>query len=195
MKTVVEAGHAGLFEVRTGEHLAIEDLAGKQVADFIAFCAADMTEVLSTSHTRAVAGRLHLRKGDRLVSNRRNPMFTIVADDVGVHDMLFPACDPQRYFLDYGVRGHRNCRENFLELLRPYGLNFGSIPDPVNFFENVPVGADGTFGIAEPLSRPGDRVVLRAEMPCLALVSACPMDLNPCNGWRPTAVGISVGDL
>ncbi len=190
---VIRAGQAGLFEVRKGEHLTIRDLEGKQVADFIAFNASDLREYLSVTHTRSMLQRLKLRVGDRLTTNFRNPIFTVVADDVGVHDLLFAACDPRRYSLDYGREGHPNCRENFAELLRPYGVEYWRIPDPLNIFQNSPLRPDGSFGSAEPLSKPGDRFVLRAEMDALALVSACPMDLNPCNGWKPTDLEVTVG--
>ncbi len=190
--TTIRAGTAALFHVRRGRHIEIKTVTGKQVADFIAFKESDMTEYHSPTHTRSKIGRLRLKAGDSLLSNMRNTMFTLVRDDVGVHDLLFAACDPRRYSDDYAVTGHKNCRENFAELLRPYGIDYWRVPDTVNFFENCPVQPDGTFSIVEPAARPGDGVLLRAEMDTIILVSACPMDLNPCNGWRPSDLEVGV---
>ena len=46
----------------------------------------------------------------KLYSNRRQPMFEIVEDTVGRHDMLYACCDPVRYEM-LGAPGHANCRE------------------------------------------------------------------------------------
>jgi hypothetical protein len=46
----------------------------------------------------------------------------------------------------------------------------------------VPLGADGTLMIVPPRAKPGDRVVLQAEMDMIGVMSACPFDLLPLNG-------------
>jgi uncharacterized protein YcgI (DUF1989 family) len=57
---------------------------------------------------------------------------------------------------------------------------------------NVPVETDGTMGIVDGLSRPGDHVLLRAEMDVLAVISNCPQVHNPCNGFAPTPIRVIV---
>jgi aminomethyltransferase len=44
----------------------------------------------------------------------------------------------------------------------------------------------------EPLSRPGDYVLMRAETDLLLATSACPDDLTPTNGWNPTDILVRV---
>jgi uncharacterized protein len=56
------------------------------------------------------------------------------------------------------------------------------VPTALNLFMNVPVAADGTFKILPPVSRPGDQVTFRAEMDCVLVLSACPVDMLPLNG-------------
>ena len=56
-----------------------------------------------------------------LYSNRRQPMFEIVEDTVGRHDMLYACCDPVRYEM-LGAPGHANCREALTEALAGYGV-------------------------------------------------------------------------
>ena len=57
---------------------------------------------------------------------------------------------------------------------------------------NVPVGTDGAMAIADGLSKPGDHVDLRAEMDVLAVISNCPQTRNPCNGFHPTPIRVTV---
>lgn len=49
---VIPAGHARMWRMRKGEQVTILQTEGQQVGDFVAFNAADLTEFLSTSHTR-----------------------------------------------------------------------------------------------------------------------------------------------
>ena len=57
---------------------------------------------------------------------------------------------------------------------------------------NVPVLADGSMGIVDGRSKPGDAVDLRAETRVLAVVSNCPQLHNPCNGFNPTPIRVVV---
>jgi uncharacterized protein YcgI (DUF1989 family) len=60
---------------------------------------------------------------------------------------------------------------------------------------NVPVEKDGTLGIVDGLSAPGLKLTLRAERDVLVLVSNCPQINNPCNGFEPTDVEMTIGVL
>ena len=62
----------------------------------------------------------------------------------------------------------------------------------INWFMNVPVGADGTLGIVDGISAPGLHVDVGAERDVIALVSNCPQINNPCNGFDPTPVRMVV---
>lgn len=117
----VAAGTARAATLRSGQRLWTRNVEGGQVADLLAFNAADLDEAFSTTHTRVAIGRLlPTTLGDPLRSNRR-PL-TITPDDTGRHDLLIPACDPWRYEYDFGVPGHRSCSDNFVEALAPWGI-------------------------------------------------------------------------
>ena len=62
------------------------------------------------------------------------------------------------------------------------------IPAPFNLWMNIPVAQDGTIQWLPPVSKPGDRMVFRAEMDMIAVMSACPQDITPINGsdCKPT---------
>ena len=127
-RITVPAGTARAVTLRAGDRLRIVNVAGKQVADFVAFDAGDVNHALSTLHTLVSLGRLFPTKGDRLRTNRRAPMLEITRDDTGRHDMLIAACDPWRYEYDFGVTGHRSCSDNFVEALRPWKLSVIGCP-------------------------------------------------------------------
>jgi uncharacterized protein YcgI (DUF1989 family) len=148
----------------------------------------DLAERLSPPHTIASLGRLWPRVGDRLLSNRRTPLLELAEDTVGRHDLTIAACDPWRYEYDYGAPGHRNCSDNFLEVLGPQALARHDLPPPVNLFQHMRYHADGQVEFCASLARAGDHVTLRALVPLLVAVSACPMDLNPISGGRPSDV-------
>jgi uncharacterized protein YcgI (DUF1989 family) len=191
---LIPGGHGAAFAAQAGQLVEIIDLEGEQVADFVAFAERNRTEWLSTTHTRSALLRLTAVVGDRLESNWRHPMFEIIRDDVGRNDIITSMCDDRRYRLDYGVEGHRSCRTNFAEALEPWGIAEWQIPDPFNFFQNAPILPDRTFGNDIPTGKPGDKLVLRTLMDSIVSVSACPQDLNPCNGFHPSPLLVRILD-
>jgi uncharacterized protein YcgI (DUF1989 family) len=188
-EVLIPAGEGRAFHVPNGALLEIIDVEGQQVADFISIIENDPKEWLSATHTRSTTLRLNLNIGDRLQTNWRRDMYEVVSDDVAMHDLITSMCDARRYRIDYGVENHRSCRSNFLEALAPWRYQEWQIPDVINVFQNAPIHADRTFGNEIPLSKPGDKIVLRALLDgIVAAISACPQDLNPCNGFNPSPI-------
>jgi hypothetical protein len=117
---------------------------------------------------------------------------TVVEDTLGRHDTIYGCCSEANNFLRYGVRGTRNCYENFLSELGRHGLGRGSIVANVNFFMQVPILASGAAGVASDVSPAGSYVDLRAETATLVVLSNCPQVQNPCNGFNPTPIRVIV---
>lgn len=187
----VPAGQGRAVRVRAGDTVQVIDVDGAQVGDVFAFSAADTAEYLSASHTRTATGRLFPRIGEQFVTNRRRPILTLAADSSpGVHDMLIAACDAERYRI-LGADDHASCAANLGLALADLGLTTAVIPQPVNVFMNIPVHADGELRWLPAVSDPGDVITFLAEMDCVVVVSACPMDLNAINGERPTPLAIA----
>lgn len=163
--------------------IEVINIHGSQVLDTWAFSAADPAEHMSMEHTRSVNSRWSVGRGTSFVSCRRWPMLTLVEDtSPGVHDTLLPACSPEIY-RELGCIGwHASCEENLHTSLRESGLAVPFTPAPLNLFMNVPISSDGTLDRMPPTSRPGDCVVLRAEMELWLVFSACPQDVTPING-------------
>ena len=79
-------------DVRKGELVSVIDVDGGQVVDFFAEIKDDPEEFVSPGVTIACNASLRLNVGDRIYSNMYAPMFTVIYDDVGVHDLLHPCC-------------------------------------------------------------------------------------------------------
>jgi uncharacterized protein YcgI (DUF1989 family) len=164
-----------------GQVLRVIDLEGQQVGDLIAFNRDNLAEKFWISNTVRLNGTVFATTGHVLYSELSQPMFTIVADTCGRHDLLAGSCNAQIDKVRYGVDGHYGCVENFVAVLEPYGIARKDIPMSFNLFMNCPVDASGAWSIANPVSKAGDFIDLRAEMACVFALSNCPQDLNPCN--------------
>jgi uncharacterized protein YcgI (DUF1989 family) len=84
--------------------------------------------------------------------------------------------------------------EHFVAAISPWGLTRADVPMSFNVFMNCPVDADGSWSIAEPVSRSGDWIEFRVEADLLVAISNCPQDLNPCNAGECKPLGVSIGD-
>lgn len=188
----VPAGAGRAVRVRRADRVRVVDIDGGQVGDLFAFAAAGAREYLSASHTRTSTGRLFPGIGQQFVTTRRRPILTLVSDtSPGIHDMLIAACDPERYRA-LGVAEHSSCAQNLRTALVAFDIETDVVPQPVNLFMNIPVGLDGELSWLPAVSRPGDALTFEAAMDCVVVVSACPMDLNPINGDRPTPLAIEI---
>ena len=175
-----------------GEVLRIVDLEGKQAVDFLCYNAKNPEERYNAADTMKYAKTIFLTKGHGIYSDMGNRLLTIVDDTCGRHDTIGGCCSAESNEFRYGVKGTPSCRANFLKALAPYGLGKKDIVANLNWFMNVPVEPDGTMGIVDGLSRPGDHVDLKAEMDVLAVISNCPQTRNPCNGFNPTPIRVVV---
>ncbi|MCH8088477.1 MAG: urea carboxylase-associated family protein [Chloroflexi bacterium] len=182
------------FRVSKGELIKVIDVKGGQAADFFAFNVDNIKEYLSAEHTRPSISRLFPLEGEGFYTQERRPIMTLVVDHTpGIHDMLFAACNPSRY-RELGVEGwHASCEENLGKEMEAIGIPGVEIPQPVNLFTSFPLSSDGAIGIAAPETRPGDYVVMRAEMDSYVCVSACPQDQNQTNSGVPTEIRVEVG--
>jgi len=175
-----------------GQVLRIVDLEGKQAVDFLCYNAANPEERYNAADTMKYAKTIFLTKGHGIYSDMGRRLLTIVEDTCGRHDTIGGCCSAESNEVRYGVKNTPSCRASFRRALADFGLGPKDIVTNLNFFMNVPVEADGTMGIVDGLSKPGDYVDLRAEMDVLAVISNCPQTHNPCNGFKPTPIRVVV---
>ena len=183
------AARAGWSRIlKRGEVLRLIDLEGKQAVDFLCYNAGDHEDRYAAADTMKINGNIFIRQGTVLYSVNCNPMFTVVADTCGFHDTIGGCCSSGLNRRRYGKPDDPNCRQNFLDQLRRYGMGPRDMVANLNFFMHVPVAADGSMDMGPSVSKPGDFVDLRAEMDVIAVVSNCPQMNNPVNDYNPTRV-------
>ncbi|GJE27193.1 urea amidolyase associated protein UAAP2 [Methylobacterium organophilum] len=189
-----EAPWSGL--VRRGQTLRITDSEGCQAVDTLFYRADDMGERYSAQDTLRMQGSAYVTTGTRVISNEGRVMLTVTADSCGRHDTSAGACSCESNTVRFGhaTKYLHACRENFALEVAKYGLSKRDIVPNINFFMNVPIEQDGTLAIADGVSKPGDHVELRAEMDVICVISNCPQINNPCNGFNPTPIRVTIRD-
>lgn len=186
---VVPARKGRAARVNKGQAIKIINTHGHQVVDTWSFSAEDLTEFMSMEHLRPTIGTIFPTKGHNLYSNRRRPIMHFEEDtSPGIHDTLMAACDDYRYGLLGCKEYHDNCTDNLHAAMRQIGLRAPETPSPLNLFMNIPVGKGGKLTFEEPLTKPGDYVILRAEMDCIVAMSCCPQDILPINKGKTVEV-------
>lgn len=188
---IIDACQGRAIDVAKGQLINVIDIEGGQVVDFFAESAHNGDEFVSPGVTADCNESLRLNVGDMLYSNLYNPMFSIIYDDVGEHDLLHPCCRPEMYeFFYHNGQGHPNCLDDINAFLgRKY-----PIIHPVNLFMYTTIGPDGRLVVKPPRSKAGDRIVLRAEMDVRLGLAACSVSESDCNSGRCTAIKIIIED-
>lgn len=79
---ILQARSGAAVRIDKCQSIQIINTYGKQVVDTWEFDAQDATHYMSMEHTRASLQKIRLTMGDTLVSNRREPMLTILDDTV-----------------------------------------------------------------------------------------------------------------
>ena len=182
----IEPQTGAAFELRRHEILRVIDPQGEQVADLIAFAREDESsdvEWLSSGRSIDYNDTIRFTAGHTLYSNRSEPMLTIVADTVGVHDFLYTPCSRETFTLLYRHDGeHPSCFDNLVRHLAPFGISGDRIPTTFNVFMNVAIDRDGKVKVLPPRSKAGDYIELRAETDLLIGLTACSAELS--NNFR-----------
>lgn len=175
-----------------GEHLTVVDSEGQQAVDFLCFGSALPVQRLSVPNTIKLNRSLYLTTGTRIYSELAQLMFTVVDDTCGLHDTLAGCCSIEMDELRYAAGSNESCRTNFIGELARWGMGPADIVSNINLFMRVEIGTEGEVDIVESISKPGDYVTLRAEMPVLCVLSNCPQQNNPSAGFAPTPIEVVV---
>lgn len=188
---IIDACSGKAIDILKGQKLAIVDVEGKQVADFFAESKQDPNEFLSTAVTIDCNESLKLKVGNFIYTNLYNPMFRLISDDVGEHDLLHPCCRKETYDFFYNNGdGHPNCFDNINASLSEKRISIS----PINFFMYTKINTDGSISIENPLSKPGDRVILIAEMDARLGIAACSVSEGLCNSGKCSSIKVIVED-
>lgn len=179
------------FKLKRGQFLRVIDPMGEQVSDLMAYSEADLDEYLSSGRTIDYANTIYVTSGHTLYSNRSNPMFTILQDQVGRHDFLLTPCSPETFKIIYNNHAHHpSCFANLAQHLAPYGIAPDRIPTTFNIFMNVKIADNGELTIDPPLSKAGQYIELRAEMDMIVGVTACSAEMSNNYSFKPIDIQI-----
>ncbi len=179
----VPARRGKAAKLKAGEAIRIINTHGSQVVDAWAFALPDLDEFMSMEHTRATLAQMMPVLGEPLYTNRRRAILTLEEDTTsGIHDTLMAACDVHRYKLLGCSEYHDNCTDNLASAMTELGLEAPETPSPLNLFMNIPWTDKGALAYEAPDTKPGDYVVLRADLDCVVAMSTCPQDMVPING-------------
>lgn len=188
---IIDACSGKSMKILTGQQITIIDIDGGQVVDFFAECLEKPEEFLSTGVTIDCNESLRLNIGDYIYSNLYRPMFKVIYDEVGEHDLLHPCCRPEMYefFYNNGI-GHPNCLDNInhnLGEIRP-------IINPVNLFMYTKINVDGSISVKRPISKSGSKIILKAKMNARLGIAACSVSESECNSGKCTSIKIIIED-
>jgi uncharacterized protein len=180
------------FLLKKDQSLTIIDIEGEQVADLMCYNAADKLEYLSSGRTIDYAEKIFLTKGDQFYSNRSNIMFEITKDEVGRHDFLLTPCSSEMFRKIYGhTEPHHGCFGNLCKAFAPFGILPDQVPVTFNVFMNVSVNGDsGKIAVLPPLSRAGDKLVIKAGMDLIVGLTACSAGMS--NNFRFKPIGYRI---
>ncbi|AAF10190.1 DUF1989 domain-containing protein [Deinococcus radiodurans] len=181
------------FRLSKGDVLVVIDPLGEQVSDLMAFAADTVgsegqAEWLSSGRTFDYNETIYLTTGHQLYSNRSRVMFTLLRDDVGRHDFLLTPCSTETFEILYPpgtAEGHPSCFGNLVKAFAPFGIEPDQIPTTLNIFMNVLVDEKGKVNIGPPISQPGQRLELRAEMDLIVGLTACSAEGSNNGTFKP----------
>jgi len=190
------ARSGGAWTITIGQCIKVVDVEGGQIGDFVCFDANNLKRRFSQARTKANQGKFLISTGDHLYSRDNKILLTITKDTYGIHDLQYGMCSAwvfeqlkSRIYKGFseqmavggplGVPSF-GCYEVLQEALKDWPIEPEDIPDPLNLFQTMDYDIEnGKFAIAEGKSKPGDYIVLEAQMDVLCALSACPSTGKP----------------
>lgn len=178
--------------ISAGDVLVLTDLEGQQAVDFLCYDARNPADRYSATNTIKVQGNVYVGLGTVLYADSGKALMTVIEDSVGRHDTIYGCCSNPNNRLRYGIETTESCYSNFRRALAERCLGEEAIVPNINWFMSVPVLENGSAGVARAELKPMSHVALRAEMDVLAVLSNCPQMHNPCNGYNPTPIKVTL---
>ena len=191
-REIVPPGGRWSGRIEQGQRLRIVDLEGQQAVDFLCYSAELPLDRMNLPNTVKLNRSLYVGKDTKIYSDLAKVLFTVVEDTCGYHDTLAGCCSNEIDLVRYGVTKTKSCRANFIAELATWSMGAEHIVPNINFFMRVPFKEDGHVVIDQGISKPGDYVELKAEIPVLAVMSNCPQEHNPAAGGKPTPIEVIV---
>lgn len=173
----LETGEASAFQVSAGQLIHIIDLTGGQVASMLAFAGRGHNEALSPAATMTANASLTLKAGSQLFSDANEPMFELVEDPVGRHDLLTAPQPPD----EKASKGKEftTTWQALREATESAGVYRPGLPAPVNFFKHVVVKQRGEIEVRDPFSERNDAIMLRVLKDATVVIANARKEKKP----------------
>ena len=187
------------YQVKKGDYIQVITPTGRQCSDFVAFDTAKLDKgkenALDWQTTRTFMGHTFPGPGlfSKFYDTDHEPLIEVVRDTVGIHDTFNLACTA-KYYEDAGYFGHPNCSDNLNESMEKFGVKNKKGWQAINLFFNTSAGGLNSVVADESFARPGDYVIFRALKDLTCGTTACPSDIDSCNGWNPTDIFVRTYD-
>ncbi|MAG58218.1 MAG: hypothetical protein CMJ83_18180 [Planctomycetes bacterium] len=192
-EVTIEPGTARAFRLPEGTMLGIRDRDGHQACELLAVISDDPSEHLDPSVTMEIVGRLFPTEKSKFYTNRYQPIFTLVEDAVGQHDLMQPSTSKDSRGLFLGEDGSRvGTREWIKEAFATEGLTDLPTLHPVHLFRYTTVDAEGNFAMMATPSEAGTGVVLHCERPVTVVIAVSDDEISPVTGCNPTPILVEI---
>ena len=193
----IKPGNAISYIVKKGQYIQVMDVQGRECSDFQAFglraISKNQFEDIDPTTTRSLMGSLYPKPGlyAKYYSISQQPLMEIVHDTVGRHDAFGLACSA-KYYEEMGYPGHVNCSDNLNIEGDKYDIPYRKGWPAINFFFNTLNDDTNAIFMNDPLTRPGDYVLMRALTDLVCFSTACPCDIDEANAWNPTDIQVRI---
>jgi urea carboxylase-associated protein 2 len=185
--------------VRRGQLLTLVDSEGGATPSALFYNAEQPLERYNMADTLKAQHTARLTRGHVLYSDMGRILMSIVDDSAGWHDTITGHMSREASLRKFGqgtfqkLRNDffRDTRSNFLVELGKYGLGKRDLVPNVNFFTKVIADEAGNLHF-EIAREPGRKVVLRAEMNVLVVLSNTPHALDPSPTYAPKPLLVTV---
>jgi urea carboxylase-associated protein 2 len=181
--------------LKRGTRLCLTNVEGDACANLLVYNADRPIERLNVADTVKVQWQAYPGKGSLLLSDMGRVLMSFVEDTCGRHDTFCGGSSEKSNARKYGAGANHdpfpNARDRFAIALAKFGLGRKDVAANINLFKGVRVEADGGLTFLSDSSRPGDAVVLRAEMNVLVGIANTPHVLDPRPAYTCTPVRVT----
>ncbi len=183
-----------------GQRLTLTDVRGGACVAALFYNADNPIERYNMPDTLKAQHIARLTSGCVLYSDMGRVLCSVMEDSCGWHDTITGHANARHAERLYGPGSyqelrndwHRNTRDNFLVELGKYELGARDLVPNLNFFVKVVVSHSGQLGLVSDHSPAGSRVVLRADMNVLCVLSNTPHPLAREKRYAPPPVQLAV---
>ena len=181
---LVPAEHGRAYTVKKGQTMRIIAIEGAQVGDMIIYNANNYKEVYDPAWSYLENGWMGTGSAwwiKNLYSRppKMNLMMEITEDTVQRHLLINGGrCNPISYRVRNADKPRRNCFENLVEAIAPYGLTAEDVPYVFLLWMTATFSPQGVMKVTPSPARVGDYTDFLAHMDCLVALSACPADVT-----------------